>query len=124
MLYPEALRKTLEERSGSSIPRAVASLEDVFISRDRRIWAPVASPLERAKNADGTRRDSPASPGSYQSATVWEVYSSAGVFLGRIQFPDGAQLVQADGDRVWIIDHDENDLPAVTRLRVSPSLGR
>ena len=43
-----------------------------------------------------------------------------GEFLGRVALPQRARFIEADGNTVWGIDLDENDMPAVTRWRVEP----
>jgi len=53
---------------------------------------------------------------------VYEVFAPDGRFLGRVEFPPRATLMEADGDLVWAIVRDADDLPAVTRWRVEPGL--
>ena len=36
--------------------------------------------------------------------------------------PRGARFIEAEGNTVWGIDLDENDMPAATRWRVEPAL--
>jgi hypothetical protein len=52
---------------------------------------------------------------------VYEVFARDGRFLGRVGLPLGSQWMQADGDRVWLLQRDERGLPAVTRLRIEPA---
>jgi hypothetical protein len=47
------------------------------------------------------------------------VFSSKGQFLGRVPMPPRTTLIQADGDSFWAITRDEDDLPSVTRFRLS-----
>jgi len=58
----------------------------------------------------------------FRASHLWEVYSPAGSFLGRISFAEHGDLMEADGNRVWVLDHDEDGLPSVVRLRVNPPL--
>ena len=112
---------------GPRLPDRKPALLDLFVARDGRIWASVPAPSRRIVGGDVT---APSSAGSlagqrfqqFRSPEIWEVYSVAGTFLGRVPFPDGTQLIQADGDRVWIIERDGDDLPAVVRLRIDPLL--
>jgi hypothetical protein len=112
---------------GPPIPRAKAPLTSLFIARDGRIWAQVPAPAERIRGGDVT---APASAGSlagktfqqFRAPQVWEVYSPTGTFLGRVPLTPNAELMEADGDRVWVLDRDEDGLPAVIRLRIQPSL--
>jgi hypothetical protein len=107
---------------GPALPRAKAPLSTLFIARDGRIWARVATPSEaipedelppQLKDRPPVRR--------FRAPQAWEVFEADGRFLGRVAFPPRTVLVQADGDRVWAIGRDENDLPAILRFRVNPS---
>ena len=53
---------------------------------------------------------------------MWEVFEQDGRFLGRIPFPPRTTLMEAEGDTVWALGRDENDLPAIVRFRIDPAL--
>lgn len=109
--------------SGPPIPSTKAPLDAVFASRDGRIWARVAAPSERISDADLTPARDPNAPIShFRSLVVYEVFGPDGRFLGRIGFPRRSTLMEADGDLVWALGRDENDLPAIVRYRIEPSL--
>ncbi|HSA56710.1 MAG TPA: 6-bladed beta-propeller [Gemmatimonadaceae bacterium] len=109
--------------SGPAIPETKAPLTQLFIARDGRIWARVATPSERIPEAE---LDAPREKGPpvrhFRSPVVWEVFAPSGRFLGRIPFPPRTTLMEADGDIVWALGRDENDLPALVRFRVDPVL--
>lgn len=109
--------------SGPALPEARAPLASLFASRDGRIWARVAAPSERIPDPE---LDPPWRPGApvmhFRSPVVYEVFAADGRFLGRIDFPLRSRLMEADGDRVWLLVRDENGLPAVTRFRIDPPL--
>ena len=112
---------------GSPLPRVKAPLIDIFIARDGRIWAEVPAPSVRIPGGDVTapQQAGPLAGQKFQqfhSPHVWEVYSPAGSFLGRIAFGEHGDLMEADGNRVWVLDRDEDGLPAIVRLRVEPPL--
>lgn len=109
--------------SGPPIPQNKAPLSQVFVARDGRIWARVATPSERIPD-DELLPQRPNGPPvrRFRAPASWEVFAPDGRFLGRIDFPRRTTLVQADGDRVWAIGRDENDVPAILRLRIEPSL--
>lgn len=111
--------------SGPAIPQAKAPLTQIFVARDGRIWARVATPSERIPDDELMPRGEKGPPvRHFRSIDAWEVFEPSGRFLGRISFPARTTLVQADGDRVWAISRGEDDLPAILRLRIEPSLVR
>lgn len=109
--------------SGPPVAQEKSPLTGLLVARDGRIWAQVATPSERIPDDE---LDPPREKGPpvrhYRSPTVYEVFADDGRFLGRIPFPPRTTLVQADGDFVWAITRDEDDLPAVVRYRVEPGL--
>ncbi|HEU5219305.1 MAG TPA: 6-bladed beta-propeller [Gemmatimonadales bacterium] len=109
--------------SGPPIPRAKAPLSDLRIARDGRLWVQVAAPSERISDAElSPPRDPKAPVNHFRSTVVYEVFSPQGTFLGRIDFPGRSRFIEADGDLVWAIVRDENDLPALVRFRITPGL--
>jgi hypothetical protein len=113
---------------GPSLPHTKAPLAKLFVARDGRIWAQVPAPSERIPDAEIASRPRTARPGpvvpQFRSPQVWEVYSPTGTFLARVPFAPRAELMQADGNRVWVLDRDEDGLPAVLRLRIDPPIPR
>jgi hypothetical protein len=112
---------------GSPLPREKAPLSNIFIARDGRIWAQVPAPSVRIPDGDVTApRDAGAFAGQtfqqFRAPQAWEVYSPAGSFLGRVSFAEHGELIEADGDRVWTLDRDDDGLPSVVRLRIGPPL--
>jgi len=108
--------------SGPPIPQHKAPLLQIFVARDGRIWARVATPSERIPDEElPPRRPNGPPVRRFRATAAWEVFAPDGRMLGRVAFPPRMTLVQADGDRVWAIGRDENDLPAILRLRIQPS---
>lgn len=113
---------------GPPLPRTKAPLMSLYIARDGRIWAQVPTPSERVPDSEITkpqgdsRRPPPPAAPVFRSPPAWEVFSSDGVFLGRVPLPMRAQLVHAEGNRVWLLDRDDDDLPAIVRARIEPAL--
>jgi tricorn protease-like protein len=59
---------------------------------------------------------------TWRTPTVYEVFDQDGRFLGRVAFPPRTTLMEADGNTVWAIGRNEDDLPAVSRYRIEPAL--
>jgi hypothetical protein len=109
--------------SGPPIPSSKAPLGEISIARDGRIWARVPAPSERIPEnelAPPWMKEAPVS--HFRTPVVYEVFASDGRFLGRVAFPPRARFIEADGDLVWTLVRNEDDLPAVVRFRITPGL--
>ncbi len=110
---PEWSERCRLPRSGNS-PRSSGS---------RRAWTRVPATSERIPDAEMTKPRDPKAPlYHFRTLTVYEVFSPDGRFLGRVEFPRRTKFIEADGDVVWAIVREENDLPAVVRFRITPGL--
>ncbi|NOT09003.1 MAG: hypothetical protein HOP28_12460 [Gemmatimonadales bacterium] len=108
---------------GPPIRESKAPLSGLVVSRDGRLWLPVAVPSERIPDGELTKPRRPEAPIiHFRMPVVYEVYEPTGVFLGRIAFPKRTRLIEADGDLVWALVRNEDDLPAVVRFRITPGL--
>jgi hypothetical protein len=106
---------------GPPIPSTKAPMRGLQVTRDGRIWVQVAVPSDTIPVAE--RQEFPDSlrpVPAHRMSPVYEVFAPSGEFLGRVTLPPLARLVEADGNTVWGLDRDENDMPAVTRWRVEP----
>ncbi|MGE0354195.1 MAG: 6-bladed beta-propeller [Gemmatimonadales bacterium] len=109
--------------NGPDLPRSKAPLLWLTVTRDGRIWTRVAVPSERIPDAEVATPVNDEQPVShYRNPEIFEVYEPDGRFLGRIDCHCRISLVDAEGDTVWGIVRDENDLPAIVRFRVEPGL--
>lgn len=108
---------------GPPLPTTKAPLVGVATDRTGRIWAQVAAPSIRLRD-DQLRvpRDNADPVGYLEMPVVYEVFTAAGEFLGRVAFPRGARLMEADGDTVWAIVPDADGIPGVIRYRIRPGL--
>jgi hypothetical protein len=106
---------------GPPLPTTKAPMRGMNVSRDGRIWVQVAVASDTIPEAERpVYTDSLRPVPRHQTASVYEVFSATGEFLGRVAMPRRARFIEADGNVVWGIDLDENDMPAVTRWRVEP----
>ncbi|MBK9549271.1 MAG: hypothetical protein IPO52_09280 [Gemmatimonadetes bacterium] len=55
----------------------------------------------------------------HRTPSVYEVFEPTGRFLGRVAFPPRARFAEAQGDQVWAIVRDADDVPAVVRFKVT-----
>ncbi|HUG26807.1 MAG TPA: 6-bladed beta-propeller [Gemmatimonadales bacterium] len=109
---------------GPELPTTKAPILGLFAARDGRIWVRVAAPSELIPDAElPVTRDTLRPVVRFRTPVLYEVYDPNGSFVGRVEFPSRATLMEADGDVVWALDRNEDDLPAVTRFRVEPGLG-
>ena len=105
---------------GPEIPETKAPLTGLMIARDGNIWARVASVSERIPQDElAPQREKGPPVRHYRSPPVYEVFAPTGRFLGRVPLPPRTTLIQADGDFVWGIMRDANDLPSIVRFRLS-----
>lgn len=109
---------------GPPIPEAKAPLQGLKVTRDGRIWVQVAVPSELIPEAQrDIPWDSTIPVRQYRTPPVYEVFERDGRFLGRVALPSRATLIEADGDLIWGLEPDDDDLPQVIRWRIEPGLG-
>ena len=116
---------------GPAIAETKAPLTGIIVTRDGNIWARVATPSERIPDDELPRTDGVVPTGSkpgkrspvrhYRSPVVYEVFAPDGRFLGRVPMPPRTTMIQADGETLWAIMRDADDLPAIVRFRLNES---
>jgi len=109
--------------NGPELPKTKAPMIGLFVARDGRIWVQVALPSERIPDEEITPPRDPKQPANHlRTPVAYEVFAADGKFLGRVAFPRRTTLIEADGVVVWALGRDENDLPAILKFRLDPSL--
>ena len=107
-----------ESRRDSAFDAAVtwrASLRTTAKKSD----IPTVYPLWRTLESDAMGNIWVSAPASQPDQTRFDVFSPAGVFLGAVAAPFASTApVTFTGDRVSVIDTDENDLPRVRIFRI------
>ncbi|MBK7595361.1 MAG: hypothetical protein IPP98_11760 [Gemmatimonadetes bacterium] len=106
---------------GPALPSTKAPMMGLAVARDGRIWVRVAAPSAEIPVADrAIPEDSLAPVIKHQTPSVYEVFEPSGRFLGRVAFPPKARFAEAQGDLVWAIVRDADDVPSVVRFKVVP----
>jgi hypothetical protein len=119
------LRQTVPDWkfTGAPVPDTKPSLAAAaVVTRDGNVWARVATPSERIPDAELPESRNGRPVYHFRSPNEWEVYSPDGRFLARVRFPMGFQIMEADGNTVWGLSRDADDLPVVGRYRIQPAL--
>jgi 6-bladed beta-propeller len=100
------------------IPRTKPAFRDLFCDRNGRVWVSLYAAAEH--------RDLPPRPaGDTRPQLVWlqratyDVYDDAGTYLGRVTLPHRSQVLAAQGDRVWVLSKDADDVESITVYRMS-----
>jgi len=107
---------------GPGIAETKAPLTGLFIARDGNIWVRVATASERIPEDElAPPRENGPPVRHFRTPAVYEVFSPDGRFLGRVPMPPRTTLVQADGENLWGIMRDADDLPSIVRFRLNES---
>ena len=106
--------------NGPDIPETKAALTGLMVTRDGNIWVRVATASERIPDDElAPPREKGPPVRHYRTPTVYEVFAPSGRFLGRVPLPPRTTLIQADGDFLWGISRDADDLPSIVRFRLN-----
>jgi hypothetical protein len=99
------------------IPRAKPAYDDLFADRDGRIWVSIYAAAER--------RNTPArAAGDTRPRLIWrqratyDVFDKAGVYQGRITLPPNARLLNAQGDKMWVLAKGTDDVESVVLYQI------
>lgn len=118
--------------SGPDIPTVKPPLRGLVVDGEGRIWVQlhqparlnpsVAIPAKPAMRGESYRIDA---PDRWVEPMVFDVYEMTGRYLGRVRFPDGiARSARPEmryamqGDIVWAVLHDRDEIPTVKRYRI------
>jgi hypothetical protein len=101
------------------IPKTKPAYKELFVDRDGRVWVSLFTAAER-------RDDIPPRPaGDTRPRLIWrqratyDVFDKGGAYLGRVTLPRSARVVAAQGDRVWVLSKDVDDVESITVYRVN-----
>lgn len=106
--------------NGPEIPETKAPLGGILAARDGNIWVRVPTPSERIPDSElAPQRENGPPVNRFRSSHTYEVFSSDGRFLGRVPLPPKTSLMQADGEYLWGIMRDADEIPSIVRFRLS-----
>ena len=80
-------------------PEALPPVTDLILGNDHSIWL---------------RREDTGAP-----MLAWNVLDTDGSLFGVLELPRTTQVRRATLDRLWVVEHDEFDVPYVVRYRIS-----
>jgi hypothetical protein len=111
---------------GPDVPAEKPAFFDLNVGEDGRIWASLSSasePAPEAVSSDQGNRGPEAPPIRFRdSENRWDVFAPDGRFLGRIQASRLFSPYVMRGDVVWGVMLDEDDVPTVVKMRITPGL--
>ena len=99
------------------IPSQKPAVRDLLTDTDGRIWVGVYTNAEKrheAPRAAGDRRPLL----TWKERTTYDVFSSAGTYLGRLQLPPDAQILTIRASRVFLRTKGEEDEDRVAVFRI------
>jgi hypothetical protein len=122
--------------SGPEIPATKALFTDFSIGMDGRIWVPIIPEVSprigsspggnpgglgggSANSPQTGRATQPARPSQPARAALYDVFEPAGVYLGQVQVPPRTTLAVRQGDYVWAIAYNADDVASVKRFKIA-----
>jgi hypothetical protein len=111
------------------IPRTKPPITRVKFDDDARMWVGVAAPSERFTPPPPTPpragQRAPAAPLAWREPILYDVYQPDGRYAGQVRLPYSADmrpyntdLWVARGDRIWIVERDDDGVESVHRYRI------
>ena len=105
---------------GPAFPSNKAPMMGLSVARDGRIWVKVAGRLGEIPEAERSTTDDPLAPVTKHRTPSGLRGLRAHRSLPRARrLPAAGRFAEADGDLVWAIVRDADDVPAVVRFKVT-----
>jgi hypothetical protein len=119
----QAVEETLAERRGvrpGTVPSEKPAFWQLRGDRDSRIWVAVhRAGRSIDRDAPELRREGSAPRIDWWEPLTFEVLSSTGQFLGRVELPNPrSDLVYARAARIWVVERGSYDEQYVVRYRI------
>jgi hypothetical protein len=118
--------------TGPEIPATKPIYHDLAIGKDGRIWVPIIPEVTaRLGSVPGMSggggvgssslpqpsRLSPRDPPKPRPA-LYDVFEPTGAYIGQVQIPPRTTVAVRDGDRLWAVVSDEDDVQSLKRYRI------
>jgi hypothetical protein len=97
--YDEMVRRD-QRRPVYSLPRTKPAFREIFADQDGRIWIEVFTPATKRNVPPDTSRNA-LPPIEWRQDPTFDVFESAGRFLGTVTLPYGSMIWAARNDRVY-----------------------
>jgi hypothetical protein len=118
------------EWAGPDVPRVKTPIRDLHVDADGRIWVLLSQParLDTSVSIPVRPADAYRVAARYRwiEPLVFDVFDSDRRYVGQVRFPEaiGKKVVPPSqfaiqGDIVWAVVHDQDDVPQVKRYRIA-----
>jgi hypothetical protein len=121
----EAFQAYLEGRDTAGgtyapLPRVKPALQDLFTDRGGRIWVRPHVEARRIELSTPPEERDPgaAPPLDFREMPVFHLFAHDGTFLGTLELPRKAVVLDASGDDLLLLERGELDEPYVVRYRL------
>ena len=101
-----------------AIPARKAPVVNLWSSPDGRIWVRVPQAAKRIGSVTIPQKaDRIVAFDNWREPQAYDVFEPTGSHLGRLLLPDAvtANPLYARGDTVWLLSHDQDDLPVISK---------
>jgi hypothetical protein len=105
---------------GPDIPRLKPPISGVSIASDGRVWVRLSQTarLNSAVSIPNVPTTRMYAPKRWAEPQIYDVFEANGTYVGQVRLPDRTESFSADGDIVWAVSNDQDDVPTVRRYRI------
>ena len=108
------------------IPSVKPAIQSVAGGLDGRVWVNLYTESEKyTPEAPPTADKNPLPPVTYRPANKkWDVFEPDGRYVGTVTASRNVDVRVMRGDFAWGISFDEDDVPTLVKLKVTPGFGK
>jgi hypothetical protein len=110
---------------GAPIPSNKPAYRGLTVGADGKLWVLISSPAEPipADEMPPVREGAPPTPQlTTREPNVYDVFSPAGMLLGRVELPPRTRVYGMNGPHVWGVQRGSMDIEYAVRFRIQPAL--
>jgi hypothetical protein len=101
----------------AEIPAVKPAIRDLSVDRDGRVWLDVYTAAEKRNIPPRAKGD--ARPQlTWRERSTFDVFATAGTYLGRVTLPAEYQMLDARGDRIWTLTTGPDDEERIVVFRI------